>query len=174
MKVSKLEAGFEKVFSVFLTIQLTCLIFITVLMFGQVFVREIFNTGVQWVYELSCMLQVSMVWLGIPALLYRNENIAITILYNVLPGYVKRLINVITYGVIVTSVYFMTYGYVLYIKKLALTKSPALRIPNYLFFWAFPIGIVMIILVLIFKTKMILGLESPNTSAKNEANRVVS
>ena len=132
-------------------------------MFGQVIVREVFNTGVQWVYELSCLLQVTMVWLGIPALLYRGENIKITILYNVLPKFMKRALDVMKYIVIVSSIAMITYGYVLYIKTLALTKSPALRCPNWLFFWAFPFGIIMIIFVLIFRTKMILGLEKPST-----------
>lgn len=170
MNKSKLEAGFEKVFAVFLAIQLTCLIFITVLMFGQVIVREVFNTGVQWVYEMSCMLQVTMVWLGVPALLYKSENITITILYNVTPKLIKRILDVLKYIVIVSSVVMMTYGYVLYIKELALTKSPALRIPNYLFFWAFPFGIFMIILVLIFKTKMILGIENPPGTPDHESS----
>ena len=170
MNTPKLESAFEKVFTLFLTIQLTCLIFITILLFGQVIVREVFNTGVQWVYELSCMLQVTMVWLGIPVLLYKSENITITILYNATPKIIRRTLDVLKYLVIVSSVAMMTYGYVAYIRELALIKSPALRIPNYLFFGAFPFGIFMIILVLIFKTKMILGIENPPKASGPESS----
>jgi len=79
-------------------------------------------------------------------------------------------LDVLKYLVIVSSVAMMTYGYVAYIRELALTKSPALRIPNYLFFGAFPFGIFMIILVLIFKTKMILGIENPPKTSGPESS----
>lgn len=156
---SRIERVFEKIFSVFLAVQLSCLIFITILMFGQVLAREVFNFGVQWIYELSCMLQVTMVWLGLPALLYRGENIRISIVYNVVPDVAKTILDIVKYIVVVGSVAMMTYGYVLYIDTLAFTKSPALRMPNYLFYGAFPFGILMIILVLIFRTPAMLNLK---------------
>ncbi|MDC7244996.1 MAG: TRAP transporter small permease [Sphaerochaetaceae bacterium] len=157
---TKPEKLFEQVFSVYAKIQIACLILITVLLFGQVIIREVFSIGLQWVYELSCMLQVTMIWLGLPSLLYHGEDIKITVLYDIAPPMIKKGLKILSYLVILSSVIMISAGYVMYMDKLAFTKSAAMRMPNYLFFGAFPFGIIMIILVLIFKTKSMLQMDS--------------
>jgi TRAP-type C4-dicarboxylate transport system permease small subunit len=166
---TKPEKIFEQIFSVYAKIQILCLILITILLFGQVIIREIFNVGLQWVYELSCMLQVTMIWLGLPSLLYHEEDIKITVLYDIAPPIIKKGLKILSYFVILSSVIMISGGYVLYMDKLAFTKSAAMRMPNYIFFGSFPFGIIMIILVLIFKTKSMLKTVSPSGQIIGEA-----
>jgi len=166
---TKSEKIFEQIFSVYARIQIICLILITVLLFGQVIIREVFSVGLQWVYELSCMLQVTMIWLGLPSLLYHGEDIKISILYDLAPKYIKMGLKVLSYLVILSSVIMISAGYVLYMEKLAFTKSAAMRMPNYIFFGSFPFGIIMIILVLIYKTKSMLDMDSCSKQITGEA-----
>jgi len=160
---TKSEKMFEKIFSIYASIQIVCLVAITILLFGQVIARELFSVGLQWVYELSCMLQVTMIWLGLPSLLYRGEDIKISILYDLAPPTIKKGLKILSYLIILSSVVMISIAYVMYMDKLAFTKSAAMRMPNYIFFGSFPFGIIMIILVLIFKTKSMLKM---NTSSE--------
>ncbi len=160
---TKSEKMFEKIFSIYASIQIVCLVAITILLFGQVLIREIFSIGLQWVYELSCMLQVTMIWLGLPSLLYKGEDIKISIIYDLAPPIIKKGLKILSYLVILSSVVMISIAYVMYMDKLAFTKSAAMRMPNYIFFGSFPFGIIMIILVLIFKTKSMLKM---NTSSE--------
>ena len=92
----------------------------SILVFAQVVLRELFGIGVQWVYEFSCFMQVTMVWLGVPILLYQDSNLKITALYRVLPAFFKRILDFLRYGVYLCCAGFMAYGYVLYVKNLGM------------------------------------------------------
>ena len=146
---------------------MVCLVFICLLVFIQIVFREVFNIGLQWVFEISCFLQVTMVWLGVPILLYRKTNIRISALYNVCPLILKKLLNIVYYLIYIACFLFMSLGYHNYVKSLGIMQSPVVRIPNYIFFGSFFFGITMSILVLIIRARDIISVPQ-SVSEKNE------
>lgn len=163
--MSRIDRCFEKVFSVFRGCQIICILVMSILVFIQVLLREVFGIGVQWVYEFSCFMQVTMVWLGVPILLYKDSNIKITALYNICPNVIKRVLDFLRYVVYLCCAGFMAYGYVLYVTNLGIMKSSVLRMPNFIFFGAMALGISMTVLVMIMKAKRLLHLEkAPETT----------
>ncbi len=80
MKTFKhIENIFDKIFNIFQSVQILSLVLICSLVFIQIVLREVFNIGIAWAFELSCFFQVTMVWLGAPVLLYKEKNIRINI-----------------------------------------------------------------------------------------------
>ena len=122
--MSKIDTVFNRIFSVFKGIQVICIFGISGLVFLQVILREVFLIGVQWVYEWSCFMQVTLVWLGMPILLYSDKLLSVTALYNTFPTIIKRVLDVLRYLILLCCTGFMTYGYVLYVKNLGIMKSP--------------------------------------------------
>ena len=159
--MEKLDTFFNRIFSVFKGIQVICIFGISGLVFLQVILREVFLIGVQWVYEWSCFMQVTLVWLGMPILLYGDKLLSVTALYNIFPTIIKRVLDVLRYLILLCCTGFMTYGYVLYVKNLGIMKSPVVGFPNWVFYGSMFFGLVMTILVLILNAKKLLRLEAP-------------
>ena len=113
-------------------------------------------------------MQVTMVWLGVPILLYKDSNIQITALYNVCPRPVKRALDLLRYGIYLCCAGFMAYGYVLYVENLGIMKSSVLRMPNYVFFGSMAFGISMTVLVMLMKARKLLKMEKTPETAPGE------
>ncbi len=147
---------FERIFSVFTVVQRFSLIAMCLLVFWQVAMRELFGIGIQWVYEASCFFQVTMVWLGVPILMYRDENIRITALYNKFPRALKQVAHIIYYLIYVACFAMLCVAYYSYIDSLGAMKSTILRIPNSVFFGSIGLGIFMSVGVILYRTKSLL------------------
>jgi TRAP-type C4-dicarboxylate transport system permease small subunit len=132
----------------------------TILVFIQVLLREVFDIGLQWVFELSRFFQVTMVWLGVPCLLYKKEHISITAIYDLLPQTIKKILDVLFYLIIFACVVMLSVGYYHYFMALGKMKSPILSIPNSVFFGSIAIGILFSFLVLVFKWRDQMGITS--------------
>ncbi len=159
MTTSKIDKAFESVFSLYRLGQGISLWAMCILVFYQVIMREVFGVGIPWVYELSCFFQITMVWLGVPILLYRNDNIRITAIYTKLPEFFQKFLNVLYYIIYIVCFAMICYGYYEYIKSLATVSSAVLHIPNYVFYGSFVFGISISVLVLIFKAKSIITMQ---------------
>jgi len=129
--------------------QVFCLLMMTFVVFAQVVLREVFKIGIQWAFELACFFQVTLVFLGMPVLLYKKSNISVSLLLDKLPPKGKQLLNIIGYLVAVFSVDVMAYGFYLYITKAGSFTTATLQMPNYLFFFSAGIGIALSIVALL-------------------------
>lgn len=156
MAKSGIDTAFENVFRVYRAGQGICLWAMCLLVFYQVIMREVFGVGIAWVYEMSCFFQISMVWLGVPILLYHNDNIRITALYTKFPISVQKALNVLYYIIYVICFIMMCTGYYYYLTSIGSMTSVVMRIPNYIYFGSFAFGIAISVLVLIFKAKSII------------------
>ncbi len=159
MAKSRIDQAFESVFRIYRVGQGISLWAMCILVFYQVIMREVFGVGISWVYEVSCFFQVTMVWLGVPILLYHNDNIRITALYAKLPEKAQKVLNVMYYLIYIICFVMICYGYYEYIQALGTVASAVLRIPNYIFYGSFIFGIVISVLVLIFKAKSIITMQ---------------
>lgn len=156
--MSIIDRCFFKVFSLYRAVQIICILLMSMLVFLQVILRELFSIGIQWAYELSCFMQITMVWLGMPILLMKDSNIQITMIYDKSPAKIKRLLDFLKYLILVCCAGFLAWGYVLYVQNLGIMKSAVLRLPNYIFYGSMILGITMMVAVLLFKAKVLLKL----------------
>lgn len=147
----KFENAFNKVFGFYTCIQMFCLILMSILVFFQLALREVLGIGIQWVFEISCFFQITMVWFGVPVLLYNDNHIKITALYDKFPCALKKAFDILSFVVVVACFIFLSIGYYQYIVNIGATKSPVLRIPNYVYYFSSFFGIFTSVVVLVYK-----------------------
>lgn len=164
--MSIIDKWFLKIFSIYRVVQVICILLMSILVFLQVILREVFSIGIQWAYELSCFMQITMVWLGMPILLMKDSNIQITLIYDKSPATVKRALDFLKYVVYVCCAIFLTWGYILYVQNLGSMKSAVLRLPNNIFYGSILFGIIMMIAVLVFKAKVLLRIGNSSLDEK--------
>ena len=136
----KLRRALDRAFQVVVAGQGILLLGMVLLVFGQVVVREVFQVGVHWLYELARFFQVSLVFLGVPVLVHRKGDVAISLLVDaVAPGY-RRWFHLGTMVVIAFSSTIIVAGFFLYIRRFGSVLTPTLAMPSTLFFVAVPVG----------------------------------
>jgi len=116
------------------------LIFLSLIVFLQVVLRNFFETGFVWVEELSRFLLLSMVLISAPVVFFRAEHVKFDLLARKLSPGGRKIHSTIL-------VLLLTFFYVVYIiSHLKLMKnsgnvlSPSLRLPNRIFFGAGLLG----------------------------------
>ncbi len=116
------------------------LVGMVVLVFGQVVFREAFKVGVHWLYELALFFQVSLVFMGVPVLVHKKGDIAITVLTDAVAPRYRRWFELGSMMVIAFCSVLVFAGYFLYIHRFGSVLTPTLKMPASLFFGAVPIG----------------------------------
>lgn len=113
-----------------------CIILIAVLIFAQIIMRNVFNTGLSWSDEASRYLFVWCGALGIPYATKRNVHLRMDIIPNLIPKLTKPFEVLSDISLLLISIVFMRPGAEL-MSVLARTNqlSAALRIPmSYMYF----------------------------------------
>jgi TRAP-type C4-dicarboxylate transport system permease small subunit len=77
----------------------------TILLFVQVVTRYVFNHAITWTEEISCILFVWLVYLGVAAAVLSRKHLKMDIVVNALPFKYKRI--VLIFGNIVSIVCFV-------------------------------------------------------------------
>lgn len=112
----------------------------------QVAVRNIVGIGVPGANELARFTSISMVYLMLPYLLMRGQFISVNVVSSKLKGcsrFVVRLFNelaVLVFGVL------SVIGFQRFLSVAGMFTTPALQIPNWMFFLPATIGIVLLTL----------------------------
>lgn len=130
-------------------IQIACLLMISLLIFLQIVVREVFSTGVTWLYELACFFQVTLVYLGIPILLENGENISITFLVEMMPKKMQTVLTVFHWIIYAFCTIILTISFILFMQGFWDIKSATLRMPNIMFFFSLFVGLIFNLLVIV-------------------------
>jgi TRAP-type transport system small permease protein len=89
-KISKLANGTLNILVVL------SLAMMSILVFGNVVLRYIFNSGITWSEEMSRFLFVWMVFLGAIAALRENMHLGVDIVINALPRKAKKVVFIIS------------------------------------------------------------------------------
>lgn len=118
------------------------------LIFYGVLIRYVFNAPQPWVEELSRYIIVWGVMLGIPIALRNNHHIQVDMLYEKLPLFIQRWVDLFASSVGVLFCAFYTYyGYILVTKRFTSGMvSMDIGIPMWIVYLILPISGVMFLL----------------------------
>ena len=117
------------------------------LVFLQILLRNLFSLAFAWMDELTRYLQVSMVFFMVPILARRGQHLVVDSVVNILPRKLRRIFNFLS--LVLTAVFaasFLVSGYGLMLKA-GTVKTPAMGIPNIIFFMPAFIGMALLFLI---------------------------
>lgn len=95
--VRKLMLGLDRVSLALAVVAMVCAVLLTGVMCWEVVVRRLFNSPTLWAYDVTYMLNGTLVFLGGAYTLIKNEHVRIDFLSSKLPRPVQDLINVAFY-----------------------------------------------------------------------------
>nr|WP_321306055.1 TRAP transporter small permease subunit [uncultured Sphaerochaeta sp.] len=115
------------------------MLFLSVLI--QIVMRNIFNSGSIQLEELARFSLVSLVFLMIPVLTWKNQQIIVDIVVLYLPERVKRWFSAITQLLVMVFGMYVLYAIVTIMEFNWNVRTPALAMPNVVFYIPITLGV---------------------------------
>lgn len=130
-------------------VAIVALIAATGLIVTQIVAREIFVVGLSWADELARYAGLTVIFMAVPALLARNEHVKVDMFLNMMPARPRRFFN-ITNDVlmVVFAAMFLIAGWQ-FMQRAARFATPAIGMPNLVFYLPAAIGMALLLLVAI-------------------------
>jgi TRAP-type C4-dicarboxylate transport system permease small subunit len=115
----------------------------------QLALRNVFDYGHPGLEEIARASHVTLVFLVIPEIFRQGKHIRIDLIVNALPRRVGHYLD--AFAALATAVFcgFFLYGEFAFMSRNGNVASPALEIPNYLFFAGAYIGMTLLLLTAI-------------------------
>ena len=114
---------------------------ITLILFFSVIFRYILNDPIYWASEASIFMMAWLTFLGGSLGLKYRSQASITFLVDRLSGKGKRLMNIITYIIILIFLAILLYYCYDWILSLSNQKSSSMRIPMWIPYLSVPVGL---------------------------------
>jgi len=119
---------------------------ISAIIFAQILLRNLLSIGFPWADELSRFLHITLIFLTVP-ILYRERIIfKIDIFVELLPARMQTVVGAFTSLVCVAFSLIFLFSFGEFMRGSWDVPSPALRMPNLLFFFGAFLGILMFLL----------------------------
>jgi TRAP-type C4-dicarboxylate transport system permease small subunit len=128
------------------------LVGITALILVQVVAREAFAAGLPWADELARYLGFCVIFLVIPILLANDEHVKVDLFLNMMPPRVRRLVAASNEVLTVVFCALFLYAGWLFMQRAWKFASPAIGIPNLVWYLPAMIGMTLLLAVAIRRT----------------------
>jgi TRAP-type C4-dicarboxylate transport system permease small subunit len=128
------------------------LVGITALILVQVVAREAFAAGLPWADELARYLGFCVIFLVIPILLANDEHVKVDLFLNMMPPRVRRLVAASNEALTVVFCALFLYAGWLFMQRAWKFASPAIGIPNLVWYLPAMIGMTLLLAVAIRRT----------------------
>ncbi|MGM0701252.1 MAG: TRAP transporter small permease [Pseudomonadota bacterium] len=145
-----------------LWLSILLLIAIAMLVAGQVLVRNVFSLGLHWADELARWFGIALVYLTIPYLLDRGAHIAVEILPNRLKGRWRLAVLAISELAVAAFAGLSLVAFHAFLERAARFKTPALELPNLIFYMPAVIGIALLGAIAVLRVLTLLGGREPS------------
>jgi TRAP-type C4-dicarboxylate transport system permease small subunit len=146
-------------------VAIVALIAATALIMTQIVAREIFVAGLSWADELARYAGLTVIFMGVPTLLVRDEHVKVDMFLNMMPARPRRFFNITNDALMVAfAAMFLIAGWQ-FMQRAARFSTPALGMPNLIFYMPAAIGMTLLFFVAIDRAVAALG-----SGAKDEAN----
>jgi TRAP-type transport system small permease protein len=130
---------------------------ISAVIFSQILLRNLLSIGFPWADELSRFLHITLIFLTVP-ILYRERIIfKIDIFIERLPARMQNVVDVFASFVCVAFSLAFLFSFIEFMRGSWDVPSPALQMPNLLFFFGSFLGILMFLLTSLEKLICALG-----------------
>ena len=133
-------------------IAILALIAATALIMVQIAAREIFVTGLSWADELARYAGLTVIFMGVPALLARDEHVKVDMFLNMMPPRARRCFAIVNDMLMVVFGALFVYAGWLFLQRAARFSTPALGMPNLVFYLPAIVGMTLMLLVAIDRT----------------------
>ena len=132
------------------------LIAIAMLVVGQVVMRNIFSIGLHWADELARWFGIALVYLTIPYLLDQSTHIAVELLPNRLKGRWRTAARAFSELAVATFAGLSLFAFYGFLERAARFRTPALELPNLIFYMPAIIGIALLGVIAIMRASTLL------------------
>jgi TRAP-type C4-dicarboxylate transport system permease small subunit len=130
-------------------IAIVALIAATALIMLQIVAREVFVAGVSWADELARYAGLTVIFMGVPALLARDEHVKVDMFLNMMRPRARHFVSVTNdLLMVVFGAMFLVAGWQ-FMQRAARFATPALGMPNLIFYLPAIIGMTLMLLVAI-------------------------
>jgi len=119
------------------------LLFLAFLVVLQVACRNVFDLGIPWADELSRFCGLGLVFLAVPHLLVNDKHIAMDLFANLLPRGGQRALAVVRDVASLAFCGIILWALYAFLKRAGKFATPALGIPNLLFYAPAILGFVL-------------------------------
>lgn len=123
----------------------------TALVVGQVICRNAFDLGLPWADELARFCGVALVFLAAPYLLFKGAHIAVDLVPNLLPEGPRAVLARINGILMLLFCGIMLYGLYKFLLRAGKFSTPALEIPNWVYYLPAVLGIALFALVALYR-----------------------
>jgi TRAP-type C4-dicarboxylate transport system permease small subunit len=130
-------------------IAIAALIAATALIMVQIAAREIFVAGLSWADELARYAGLTVVFMGVPALLARDEHVKVDMFLNMMPPRPRRFVGITNDLLMVVFGAMFLYAGWLFLQRAARFSTPAIGMPNLVFYLPAIVGMTLMLLVAI-------------------------
>ena len=128
-------------------VAIIALIVITGLVMAQVVAREVFVTGLSWADELARYAGLTVIFMAVPALLARGEHVQVDMFVDMMPIKARRWVRAMNDVLMLAfATLFLVAGW-LFLQRAARFSTPAIGMPNLLFYMPAIIGMALLLLV---------------------------
>ena len=151
-------------------LSIAMLMAVTALIMMQIVAREVFNVGIPWADELARYAGLGLIFLLVPLLLARNGHVRVDLFLNMLPRTPKRVVEIGNELLTLAfCVLFLVSGY-LFMQRAGRFSTPALGMPNLLFYAPAILGMALTFLVAV--DRLLLALAGRPVAAPPPEDRV--
>ena len=134
-------AGVDKTIKIFETISIICLIGISIVVMGQILLRNLFSIGFPWADELSRLLHIALIFLMVPILYRERALFKIDLFVKRLPMAAQIGFRFFSIAVCIGFCIFFMISFTEFMRGSWDVPSPALRVPNLVFFGSIFLGV---------------------------------
>lgn len=144
-----------------ITISVLLLFAITLLVFGQVVMRNVFSIGLPWADELARWFGITLIYFSIPHLLERGQHIAVTLLPDRLKGRARIFVLLCAELSVAAFAILSLCAFQQFLERAARFTTPAMEMPNLIFYMPPLIGLILLALIAVLRTLAILKHGAP-------------
>jgi TRAP-type C4-dicarboxylate transport system permease small subunit len=132
----------------------------TVALFGsvlaQIILRDFFSQGSTVLEEMARYSLVSLVFFMIPVLAYEKRHIIVDIILAKLKGAVRKVFDIFGQVLVSASGIFLLVAISQIMKRNWNVKTPAIRMPNYIFYAPAMLGLLFLVVISLYQIAEIL------------------
>lgn len=123
------------------------LILMSILVVLQVAVRNLLDLGLPWANELARFAGISLVYLVVPYLHLHEEFIAVNVVSSHVKGHARLLLRVVIELATLLFAALTLYGFQQFLIVAGTFTTPAMGIPNWMFYCPALVGVLLLTLV---------------------------
>lgn len=135
-------AGVDKALKIFETIAIICLFGIATVVMGQIVLRNLFSMGFPWADELSRLLHIALIFLMVPILYREHALFKIDLFVQRMPMAAQVGCHFFSIAVCIGFCIVFMISFAEFMRGSWNVPSPALRMPNFLYFGSIFLGVV--------------------------------